>query len=325
MNKFKEFRQARGYTQGQIAEMLKTTQQSVARWESSQAEPSLAALRDLAIIYNTSVDDLLGKSPLSNSVRTNSYFALDGGDEHFWGHLGILLPGEKYSSWYPITFQAAKQVDAAIQRAGTAEPWIAVSTLNNRMLLINVPQVQRIYMLDDNADQVADDWELGWDSYQGHSLEVYRALAEWAMGFSEEDEQVSSETFRKALAHLIDEEGLTEDLVIERVVDTHIHFTSGQVRRCSPNERHLLEALYEVETPSGQLVFNLSESDNGLTTYIPLNAVRLINMPLYQLVDAMKTEHEEYERLLAKEDAEALLKKSGAGTVQKKRGRPRKG
>ncbi|MGV1046483.1 helix-turn-helix transcriptional regulator [Limnohabitans sp.] len=325
MNKFKEFRQARGYTQGQIAEMLKTTQQSVARWESSQAEPSLAALRDLAIIYNTSVDDLLGKSPLSNSVRTNSYFAMDGGDEHFWGHLGILLPGEKYSSWYPITFQAAKQVDAAIQRAGTAEPWIAVSTLNNRMLLINVPQVQRIYMLDDNADQVADDWELGWDSYQGHSLEVYRALAEWAMGFSEEDEQVSSETFRKALAHLIDEEGLTEDLVIERVVDTHIHFTSGQVRRCSPNERHLLEALYEVDTPSGQLVFNLSESDNGLTTYIPLNAVRLINMPLYQLVDAMKTEHEEYGRLLAKEDAEALLKKSGAGTVQKKRGRPRKG
>jgi hypothetical protein len=72
-------------------------------------------------------------------------------------------------------------------------------------------------------------------------------------------------------------------------------------------------------------VFNLSESDNGLTTYIPLNAVRLINMPLYQLVDAMKTEHEEYGRLLAKEDAEALLKKSGAGTVQKKRGRPRKG
>jgi hypothetical protein len=184
--------------------------------------------------------------------------------------------------------------------------------------------VQRIYMLDDNADQVADDWELGWDSYQGHSLEVYRALAQWAMGFSEEDEQVSSETFRKALAHLIDEEGLTEDLVIERVVDTHIHFTSGQVRRCSPNERHLLEALIEVETPSGQLVFDLSESDRGLTTYIPLNAVRLINMPLYQLEDAMKTEQEEYERLLAKEEAEALLKQSGAPTLQKKRGRPRK-
>ncbi len=324
MNKFKEFRQARGYTQVQIAEMLKTTQQSVARWESSQAEPSLAVLRDLAIIYNTSVDDLLGKSPLSSSVRTNSYFALDGGDEHFWGHLGILLPGEKYTSWYPITLQAANQVDAAIQRSGTSEPWMAVSTLNNRILLINVPQVERIYMLDDNADKVVDDWELGWDSYQGHSLEVYRALAEWAMGLSEEDEEVSSETFREALALLIEEEGLTADLIIERVVDTHIHFTSGQVRRCSPNEQLLLEALNEVETPSGQLVFDLSELDIGLTTYIPLNAVRLINMPLYQLADAMETEQEAHERLLAEEDAEALLKKSMAGTVQKKRGRPRK-
>jgi hypothetical protein len=49
------------------------------------------------------------------------------------------------------------------------------------MLLINVPNVQRLYMLDDNADQVSDDWELGWDSYQGHSPEVYRALADWAI------------------------------------------------------------------------------------------------------------------------------------------------
>ena len=324
MNKFKKFRQARGYTQEQVAEMLKTTQQSVARWESGQAEPSLAALRDLAVVYSTSVDDLLGKNPLSNSVVTNSYFALDCGDEHFWGHLGILLPGEKYSRWYPITLQTARQVDAAIQRVGTSEPWMAASTLNNRMLLINVPQVQRIYMLDDNADEVADDWELGWDSYQGHSPEVYRALADWAMDISDEDGEESSETFREALADLIDEGKLTADLVIDRVVDTHIHFTSGQVRRCSPDERRLLEALNEVETPTEQLVFDLSEPEVGLTTYIPMNAVRLIDMPLYQLADALKAEQEECERILAKEEAEAILKKVESSTGPKKRGRPRK-
>jgi len=322
MNKFKIFRQERGYTQEQVAEMLKTTQQSVARWESGQAEPSLAALRDLAVIYSTSVDDLLGKSPLSNSVVTNSYFALDGGDEHFWGHLGILLPGEKFSRWYPITLQTANRVDSAIQCVDALEPWVAVSTLNNRMLLINVPNVQCLYMLDDNADQVSDDWELGWDSYQGHSPEVYRALADWAIELLDEEE--FSETFRAGLADLIKEEGLTADLVIERVVDTHIHFTSGQVRRCSPGERNLLEALNQVEVPTGQLVFDLSEPDAGLTTYVPMSAVRLIDMPLYQLSDALKAEQKERERISAKEQAEVILKQAGVGFGSKKRGRPRK-
>lgn len=324
MNKFKKFRQKRGYTQGQVAEMLKTTQQSVARWESSQAEPDLAALRDMAVIYSTSVDDLLGNNPLSDSVVTNSYFALDGGDEHFWGHLGILLPGESYSRWYPITLQTAKVLDTAIQHRGATKPWVALSTLNNRMLLINLSQVQRICMLDDNADEVADDWELGWDSYQGHSLEVYRALAQWALGLSDEDEEVSSETFLEELSILIDEEGLTQDLVIERVVDTHIHFTSGQVRRCNPSERYLLEALNEVENPTTQLMFDLSDPDFGLTTYIPLNAVRLIDMPLYQLVDAMKAEQEELEQILAKEDPGTVLNKTCDTTVSKKRVRPHK-
>ena len=133
MNKFKEFRQARGYTQEKVAEMLRTTQQTVARWESGRAEPSLAALRDLAVIFSTSVDDLLGRNPFSDAAVTNSYFSLDDGDEHFWGHFGVLLAGEKYTRWYPITLKQANQVDVAISRISPDEPWLDTDGFMNAL------------------------------------------------------------------------------------------------------------------------------------------------------------------------------------------------
>lgn len=324
MIKFKKFRQARGYTQEKVAEMLKTTQQTVARWESGQAEPSLAALRDLAVIFSTSVDDLLGKNPFSDAAVTNSYFSLDDGDEHFWGHLGVLLPGEKYTRWYPITLKQANQVDAAIDRISPDEPWLAVSTLNNRMLLINVPEVHRIHMLDDNADEVADDWELGWDSYQGHSLEIYRALANWAMAIPDDEEEASSETFKEGLEEFIKEEGLTENLIYEQIIETHLHSTNGQVRRCTPDQGRLLNAMMQIEYPAGNSVFDLSEPDVGLTSYVPAKAIRMLDMPLYQVMDAAKREREELEQMNAAAEAEAALSKVQQAATPKKRGRPRK-
>jgi transcriptional regulator with XRE-family HTH domain len=322
MNKFKEFRQARGYTQEKVAEMLRTTQQTVARWESGRAEPSLAALRDLAVIFSTSVDDLLGRNPFSDAAVTNSYFSLDDGDEHFWGHFGVLLAGEKYTRWYPITLKQANQVDVAISRISPDEPWLAVSTLNNRMLLINVPKVHRIHMLDDNADEVANDWELGWDSYQGHSLEVYRALANWAMAISDDEDEGSSKTFKEGLDELIKEEGLTEDLVYERVIDTHLHFTNGQLRRSTPDREKLFGALIQVECSAGDFVFDLSEPEVGLTSYVPAKAICMLDMPLYQVMDAAKEDNSELEQMKAVEDAEAAPSKVSQTTMPKKRGRP---
>jgi hypothetical protein len=52
--------------------MLKTTQQTIARCEAGKAEPNLSALQDLAMIFGTSVDDLLGKNPLSDKIASTS-------------------------------------------------------------------------------------------------------------------------------------------------------------------------------------------------------------------------------------------------------------
>jgi len=320
MKKFKEFRQAHGYTQGKVAEMLRTTQQTIARWESGQAEPSLAALRDIAVIFSTSVDDLLGTNPFSDAAVTNSYFSLDDSEEHFWGHLGVLLPGERYTRWYPITLKQARYVEAAIIQLDSQEPWLAVSTLNNRMLLINVPEVHRIYVLDDNADPVSDDWELGWDSYQGHSLEVYRALSNWAMG-TPDDEEEFSDPFKEGLEELIKEENLTEELVHERVIDTHLHFTNGQLHRCTPDQDKLFSALIQAKCSSSSLVFDLSEPDEGLASYVPGKVIRMLDMPLYQVIDAAKQEREELERIEAVAETEVASSKMRHAGLPTKKGR----
>lgn len=265
--------------------MLKTTQQTVARWESGQATPSVAALRDLAVIYRTSVDDLLGKNPLSTGAATNSYFALDESDERFWGHLGLRLPGDQHTRWFPITEKQANQVDKAVSGADD-NPWLVVSTLNNRMLLINMSSVEHIYMLDDNADEISDDWELGWDSYNGHSLEVYRALADiyWGDGDVER-----SETFLAGVHELMGEEGLTRDKLGELVVETAVYFHNGTVRRCTPEKSKLWGAVYDAEH-GPVTMFDLSEPDTGLTAYFPAKLIRMIDMPLYQVIDAAKKE-----------------------------------
>src|SRR6185369_6867199 len=121
----------------------------------------------------------LGTNPFSTKPVTHRYFVQNDSAEHWWGHLGVMLPGAKLSQWYPLTEDEANRLSKAMLNTNPESPWVVVSTLNNRMLVINGLTVKRIQLLDDNADQIDDDWELGWDSYQGYSPEIYRAVVGW--------------------------------------------------------------------------------------------------------------------------------------------------
>lgn len=297
--RLKEIRQKRGQTQTELASMLKTTQQTIARWESGKAEPSISALRDLAVIYGTSVDDLLGNNPIATSVVSNLFCGVDDGDEHFWGHLGILLPGDKMTRWYPLTQAEADRVATKLRNVSREEPWFAVMTLNNRTLVLNGTAVKRIYLLDDNADEVFDDWELGWDSYQGESMEVYRLLANWYDVDSGEQVECS-DTLREGVTDLIKEHGLSVDVVQEHVKDTIVQFRDRTTER--HNMEFEVERLWEIVSELGivqPVIFDLTQSDRGLEVYIPAEEVLMIDAPLYQVIDGAKAEERECQREIA--------------------------
>lgn len=60
-NTIRNLRVSRNYTQGELAEKLNTTQQTVARWESEETFPRKPKLEKLASIFGVSVDTFYDK------------------------------------------------------------------------------------------------------------------------------------------------------------------------------------------------------------------------------------------------------------------------
>ena len=58
--KIKEIRTEKGYTQKQLAEAIKTTDDSIYSWEKGRSQPSIEMLRALSKFFEVSTDYLLG-------------------------------------------------------------------------------------------------------------------------------------------------------------------------------------------------------------------------------------------------------------------------
>ena len=63
--KIKELRQARGWTQADLARRLGVTRNGVNSWEQGPSMPSPASLVDLARLFSVSTDYLLGVEQLN--------------------------------------------------------------------------------------------------------------------------------------------------------------------------------------------------------------------------------------------------------------------
>lgn len=63
--RIKELRQARGWTQADVARRLSITRNGVNSWEQGLSTPSPASLVDLARLFSVSTDYLLGVEPLA--------------------------------------------------------------------------------------------------------------------------------------------------------------------------------------------------------------------------------------------------------------------
>lgn len=58
--RLKDLRLQAGYSQSEMADKLHIKQQSYSRYELTTGEPSLATLREIAIIFGVSTDYLVG-------------------------------------------------------------------------------------------------------------------------------------------------------------------------------------------------------------------------------------------------------------------------
>lgn len=205
MIRLKKIRENRNWTQKSLAEAMHTTQQTIARWESGKAEPSIANLRDLAVLFGISIDSLIGNEKVIKTSDLMTYCEkkeLKDGIEFdgFWGHLGIRICGCEKSKWYPITESEQEQANCGIQ----GRKWFYVETLNNKILFINKKNIERFCLLDDACDQPGDDWDLEWHEYGTYSPEFFTALEKYE---ADEKDEIS-ESLKKEIQSTIEGEKL---------------------------------------------------------------------------------------------------------------------
>ncbi len=305
MKKLRALRTAIKYTQKDLAEKLNVSQQTIARWETGKAEPNIAALRDIALIFGTSVDDLLDIEKGHATQITTNHYSIFGGklSDGFWGHLGLLLPGKEKTQWYPISVNEANRLGSLLDdRSSHDSNWVVASTLNNRMLVFSISAIKRICLLDDNLDPLEDDWDLSWDGYQGHSLEIYRALEDDFYASKEEYEKNYSQSLREEVKYLIEKHEIDEEKLTEYILDTHIHFIEGTSTHYCVEYAQLESLAYEAEMEENLGVFRL-DNWNGRQFYYSANTVCLVDMPLLKYLEGRK-EIDEDATMTQKEEKE---------------------
>jgi len=290
MLKLKELREKWGYSQKQIAEMLDTTQQTIARWEAGKAEPSLAALRDLAVALNTTVDFLVGRKSILPNQTVDPLAWLKNDDSGFWGHVGLRLPQNALSMWYPVSTATMKEVYRAVQ----SDKWVSFQTLNNKMIIFRCSAVQSATFLDEADDGVCgEDWELTPDAVEGWSEEIYRCLDEFSLGEPSAAEGKFSERLIEVTAALIKKHDLDEAKLRDICDNTRIYGLDGMARSvvASPDKIAGVFITFDIDSDQPDSEMILLDDDYGeRDLFFSIAQIALIEFPLLKLKEGLDEE-----------------------------------
>lgn len=297
MKNLKMLRERHGLTQSELAERIGTTQQTIARWENGKAEPSLAALRDLAICLWTSVDQLLGRKPITPHQNTGSLTWIWGEKSGYWGNIGIHLPSRAHSIWYPISISTVEQVFAELQSV-ESDTWISFQTLNNRMVIVRPSQALALTFLDEAEDAVEGDWEVGPDDVEGWPEEVYACFAH--LIWEELGDLNSNDEFSKNLISvgksLIEKHEFDLEKLKAICLETHIVYTNGDTRKLYVSPERLASAMSDFELGvehTRSKMLHLDDRNGDHSVFLSLDLIALLEFPLLQLKEGLEQEIEE--------------------------------
>lgn len=168
-----------------MANEVDLSSKDIESWEKNPKSVSKLGLSSLAYYYGLSSEELLDAIYGDSSKLTSSEYFIYGGKDYedgWWGHLGIRLNGHEKSKWFPITLGEANRISSAVVNISSRDKWIVIQTLNNRVLAFKPAKVNRLWLLDEAADQPGDDWEIPWDGYSGKPGEFYKGLEQYFWG-----------------------------------------------------------------------------------------------------------------------------------------------
>ena len=277
MEKLKILRKSCNYTQKYLADLLGVKSKDISDWESNKSKPELKTLRDLAVIFGTSVLDILS----NDTVSTTHWqpWQKEKIIDSFWGHIGILLCNSTNIKWYPITSATAQRIQESLcYDEDILDKLLSVDTLNNHFLIINTKSIKKISLLDDSSD-APENWEIPWDGYQGLGAEEYYNLIEEYFCDEEYFYENTSEKLQLVIKDLIEENNFTEENVDEITHSINTYFsdnTSESIR--IEYDSDFTEAITNIEM--GISKFISFEDSNYEIHFISTENIGLIDIPL---------------------------------------------
>jgi transcriptional regulator with XRE-family HTH domain len=141
----KEIRLRLGLKQEDVAQLMKTTQQTIARWESGKTPIPSAHLKDLASALGIRIEELLGVKLDRKKTKDESFASVE--HEMPFGTLRAALRFGVRD--YPIDYT---QKRAVIRDLNESHDWVSFSALDNRLVLINPRCIRSIDMITDDHE-----------------------------------------------------------------------------------------------------------------------------------------------------------------------------
>ena len=97
--KLKELRSLKGLTQKELADKLHVSFQTVSKWENGENEPDIATLKELAVLFNCSVDYLIGSEQEGlTPAQQNNQTVIVQHEQHVCAKCGKDIPEDQLVS-----------------------------------------------------------------------------------------------------------------------------------------------------------------------------------------------------------------------------------
>lgn len=176
MKELQDLRKAVGLSRTAMAAKLGIAPSAITAWERGSCHPSPATLRDLALLFGSSMEEIFyfqqGATDVPTVLRhddVKSEYEFD----CFTGHIGVMLAGREQYTWYPVTHREYENFSF---RANDGRGTYSLETLNNRVVVLWMEHVKDVWFEPHLAPGAEKPWGVNPDCEAGASQELYNTV-----------------------------------------------------------------------------------------------------------------------------------------------------
>lgn len=152
----KKLRLKRGLSQTDLAARFGVAKTLVSQWERGWESADDKTVKELAVLFQTSADDVLGKA-IPVEEWADSPFAIQEAGEELFGTIRLKFrQGDELD--YPLSHRARESLLSQLSKLESlrgrsdSRPWLVPWTLNNLMLVINPARLRELTIIHDDEE-----------------------------------------------------------------------------------------------------------------------------------------------------------------------------